>query len=79
MTEKEKAKELVEEFKPFTDVWDGHISGWNEQDQQTRAEQCALIASDEIIKELERAAGKDYEVGHIVDYWLTVKQEVSKL
>jgi hypothetical protein len=61
MTPKEKAIELVEDMHDAPEV------GYNEH-----AKQCALIAVDEIIKELERCFIHN-------EYWQEVKQEIEKL
>lgn len=60
MIPKEKAKELV--YKMSLNV-EGF--GWEEM-----AKQCALIAVDELIKEVNHS-----DVG----YWYDVKQEIEKL
>jgi hypothetical protein len=68
MTPKEKAKEL---FKKFTEV-DGY---------DFNIKQCALIAVDEILKELLEmviVTGSSYVVKH-TDYWEEIKQEIKNL
>ena len=67
MTPKEKAKELVDNFR--LNVLDYEGSGLN----LFKAKQCALIAVDEILKVSITYAGKDYE------YYQEVKQEIEKL
>ncbi len=63
MTPKEKAKEL---FDLYLNV--GMGDGW--------AKQCALIAVDEIEKEVIRLFGN---YPNISDYYREVKQEIEKL
>lgn len=74
MTPKEKAKELVDKFEPLTRQFDSD-EGWiiNLQD----AKQCAIIAVDEIVKEI-------YKYNHSMtwelnNYWQSVKEEIEKL
>lgn len=64
MTAKEKAKELVDKIKFATDEF-GYININTE-----RHKQCALIAVDELIKQVTNS-----DVG----YWQNVKQEIEKL
>jgi hypothetical protein len=61
MTPKEKALELVE------DMFNCPETGYNEHKIE-----CALVAVDEIIKELERCFIHN-------EYWQEVKQEIEKL
>lgn len=75
MTPKEKAKELMEKFKPhviFT-LTDGTIS---EHIKSESAKQCALIAVDELI-EVGSNISTDYSSG--VGYWQKVKEEIIKI
>ena len=67
MTPKEKAEELVNRFHKYT---------WNGEDNldNKNAKQCALIAVDEILKELP----EDYQ-NDIWSYWPEVKEEIEKL
>ena len=64
MTPKEKAKELVEKYYHLFSVELENTIDLRE------AEQCALIAVDEIIKQVTHS-----DVG----YWKEVKQEIQKL
>ena len=66
MTPKEKAIELVEKF---TNLYEGINLGLAKKHW---AKQSALIAVDEIIKELERCFIHN-------EYWQEVKQEIEKL
>ena len=61
MTPKEKALDLVE------DMFNCPETGYNEHKIE-----CALVAVDEIIKELERCFIHN-------EYWQEVKQEIEKL
>ena len=71
MTAKKKADELVIKFyDTFTISW--------EYDNWVLAEECALIAVDEIIKQLvpiEKAPNNK----SAFQYWQEVKQEIEKL
>lgn len=70
---KEKAKELVNKY----------IIELNYKlplkDCDYLAEQCALIAVDEIIKELQNNLYDSYYYYRQEDYWEEVKQEIKKL
>ena len=80
MTPKEKAKELVNQFKNLY----GHPT---EQYLDTdEAKQCVLIAVDEIIKanptidtRIVRNNCSWIESKTNIDYWFKVKQEIEKL
>jgi len=76
MTQKEKAKELVEKFKNRS-VELGHSHS------QLLAEANALIAVDEMIKELDELLEGDErssaEVYYLWVYYNEVKQEIQKL
>jgi hypothetical protein len=84
MTPKEKAEELVEKFE-FS--FAGMIS--NEEDWESLAKQCALIAVDELINTEYQTVSKLLEViqknkirlviSLNKDYWQEVKQEIEKL
>jgi len=81
MTPKEKAKELVDKFyqrfplKMDVITTRGDLS-W-EYDSWNEAKQCALIAVDEIIKEVD---WHDFETPNkVLNYWVEVKQEIKKL
>ena len=73
MTPKEKAKELVERFIPFS--MDNHI----EKYAIHIGKQCALICVDEIIKEYTTLPhfGELYEEN--IEYWNKVKQEIERI
>jgi hypothetical protein len=72
MTPKEKAKELVDNFK--FNVLDYEGSGLNEY----KAKQCALIAVDEIIAQIEPSVSMDV-ISERINYWQEVKQEIESL
>jgi hypothetical protein len=73
MTPKEKAKELVDKFKPYSHFWVHDLGRQKdyEIEQLENAIQCALIAVDEIIAEL--VYDKQFE------YWNEVKKEIELL
>jgi hypothetical protein len=68
MTPKEKAVELVDKFCKLT-RWK-----MGQEDYIKRAKQCAIIAVDEIIKELEYGVGKS-----ATEWWHEVKKEIEAL
>lgn len=73
MIPQEKAKELVEKY--FIVIDKSHPL----EDILKPAKQCALIAVDEIILELQQIEFND-EVDNLpIDYWQEVKQEIEKL
>jgi hypothetical protein len=78
MTPKEKAKELVDKYKEFTE--NQYAEPFHD------AKQCALIAVDEIIKADQSSvlkAGEYTFTSHTIlggpDYWEQVKIEIQKL
>ena len=85
MTPKEKAKELVDKYRelvisaPYVDSEDGSCIA--ETWMLTRsAKQCALIAVDEMINELDHLPFDDQDFGTFkMNYWQEVKQEIQNL
>jgi hypothetical protein len=80
-TPKEKAKELVEKFKPMchnvkhTGILDGLATVMNDDIINLyAAKQCALIAVNEIIK-----FGNEQGIREPMMYWHKVKEELEKL
>jgi len=73
MTHKEKAQELVDKFKLS---FAGVIS--NEEDWDFLAKQCALIAVDEIIRELTEEISPSVH-GFRHQYWIEVEQEINNI
>ena len=76
ITPKEKAKELVEIFRLKVLDYDGNgINGF-------KAKQCALIAVNEIIKNMPHSFYSGIRPaykGTDLEYWQEVKQEIEKL
>jgi hypothetical protein len=72
MTQKEKAKMLVNKFGNFTvqRVW---------QNKNYDAIECALIAVDEIINTLSLEPIRVNNKYQTPNYWQEVKQEIEKL
>ena len=74
MTPKEKARELVAKFKPYS------YSG-RDEDREWRfenAKQCALIAVDEILN-LDfniKCDATERCINPVMNYWQEVKQEI---
>jgi hypothetical protein len=93
MTPKEKAKELIEKFKPHSHFWVHDLGRQKdyEIEQLENAKQCTLIAVDEIseatikyvaIREKVEYSktGFDNVVHSQYDkFWQEVKQEIEKL
>jgi hypothetical protein len=75
MTPKEKAEELVSKFTPHTKVFHEHL-GWVNYLDSTK--QCALIAIDEIIANIEPSVSMDV-ISARIKYWEQVKIEINKL
>ena len=73
MTPKEKAEELVHEFKKFAYYPTTNDDVLFVNQLNFNAKQCALIAVDEILNAVTAIADKRY------DYWKEVKQELEKL
>ena len=71
MTPKEKAEELVDKFYPM----------FTNSVRDTLSKQCALIAVDEILKELSplELHPLGTYINPKIDYWQEVKQEIEKL
>ena len=73
MTPKEKADELV---KKMYEVRSGSVS----MITLHFAKQCALIAVNEMLEELDHLAFDDFDYGTSkMMYWQEVKQEIKKL
>ena len=75
MIPQEKAKELVGKFKYNTRAFN-ETNGW--EDTIFNAKQCALIAVDEIISEIEPSVSMDVIEARI-KYWKQVKQQIEQL
>lgn len=81
MKPKEKADELVLNFSivetsHFNENMDGLMT--MEQIGYYSAKQCALIAVDEIIAQIEPSVSMDV-ISARIKYWEQVKQEIEKL
>ncbi len=68
MTPKEKAKELIDSYYVLLD---GFVTF-------EQVKQCALIAIDEVIKEIEYGIGP-YRGSEAIKYWEDIKQEIEAL
>jgi inorganic pyrophosphatase/exopolyphosphatase len=79
MTPKEKAKELVREFKKYAYYPKTKDDELFVKEIKENSKQCALIAVDEIIKTICYCYPiNEYEIS-FVEYWQEVKQEIEKL
>jgi len=73
MTQQEKAKELIDEYKPMCGgYWGGNIN-------KQFAKQSALIAVQEIILSNPHSNPFNTDVYSTMSYWQEVKQEIEKL
>jgi hypothetical protein len=68
---KEKAKQLVEKFR------NSITSFLSDNMKNENAKQCAIIAVDEIMEELEN--NKSYFMAENLIFWQEVKEEINKL
>jgi hypothetical protein len=75
MTPKEKAKELVDKYFKLLNYEFGDLV-YSLSDKQPH--QCALIAVDEIIAQIEPSVSMDV-ISARIKYWQEVKQEIEKL
>ena len=71
MKTKEKAKELFNKFFPY-------VEAMSSRQQDENAKQCALIAIEISIKELD-AYNKHGGLQGTIDFWQEVKTEIEKL
>ena len=86
MTAKQKAKELVNRFKPLcidvkhTGILDGLATVMNDEFMNLIcAKQCALIAVNEIISANPHSNPLNTDVYSTMGYWQEVKQEIENL
>jgi hypothetical protein len=72
MTEKEKAKELIDKFFPFVEAQTSH-------QQDSNAKQCALISCKELINATKYQAhiANAYTPIETTEYWQQVKTEIE--
>ncbi len=70
MTPQEKAKELYSKFLRYVPA--------EEEFEHEYAKQCALIAVDEVIANIEPSVSMDV-ISARIKYWEQVKQEIEKL
>jgi len=75
MTPKEKAKKLVDKYSTYVVMWSGGI-----EVETQNVKQCALIAVDEILEELDHLTFDDFDYGTSkMMYWQEVKEEIKNL
>lgn len=75
MSEKEKAKELVDRFKDLSIVTD-----YNCNDHKEVAKQCAIICQDRVISELENIQfNYDLDLSPVIESEQRVKNEINKI
>jgi hypothetical protein len=74
MTPKEKAEELVNKYR------NSIMSFLSDNMKDQNAKQCALIAVNEMLEELDHLAFDDFDYGTSkMMYWQEVKEEIKKL
>lgn len=74
MTPKEKAEELFNKYRNTI------MSFLSDNMKDYNAQQCALIAVDEILQELDHLPFNDQDFGTFkMKYWQEVKKEIEKL
>lgn len=82
MTPKKKAQELVNKFSTYCDVYIDSEDEFDRIEQHERAEQCALIAVNEIIKESSDCVTTLRE-GRLPltdkEYWQKVLEAINQL
>jgi hypothetical protein len=79
MTPKEKAKELVNAMGITVSYGTNYTGGDDIPMYRNQyAKQCALIAVDEIIAQIEPSVSMDV-ISARIKYWQEVKQEIEKL
>ena len=81
MTPQEKAQELVDRFDEYVHGYVGGSVLSNTQYPDVkleRAKECALIAVDEIIANIEPSVSMDV-IEARVKFWQEVKEEIEKL
>ena len=74
MTPREKARELVDKYKPYVYCFLGSgmlTNTINDEVENNNAKKCALIAVDEIMKIIDTNMGERY--------WQQVRTEIEQL
>ncbi len=83
MEAKEKAQELMNEFKhwiyPFA-AGKGYLTKDVDYEvMKNNSRHCACIAVDEILGHLKEIATHEYHMGKSIAYWNDVREELKKL
>ena len=73
MTPQEKAEELFNKYATYAVMWTGGI-----EVEKQNCKQCALIAVNEVIANIEPSVSMDVITARI-KYWQEVKEEIQKL
>ncbi len=77
MTPKEKAEELINKFKNYAYT---NVFSYREESNLHNSKQCALIAANEMLEELDHLAFDDFDYGTSkMMYWVEVKREIEKI
>jgi hypothetical protein len=77
MTPKEKAEELVNEFRKYASGDDDDYR-FSPAIEKENAKLCAVLSVGEMLEEIKDSADKEIVVPRII-YWEKVKQEIEKL
>lgn len=80
MNPEQKAKELIEKFKPhsYYDAHDLATRRTREESNINSAKECAEICVDEIISQLQQASADYYPMKELITYWQSVKEHIQK-
>ena len=79
MTPKEKAEELVNEFRILLINNSDPMRMIEPFNYKSVSEQCALICVDEIINELIELDKYEHVPQHLIEEWRNVRKELKKL
>jgi len=74
MTPKEKAEELLTTYRFVLSIKNAPLGS----QKDLIAKQCALIAVDEVVAQIEPSVSMDV-ISARIEYWEQVKQEIEKL
>jgi hypothetical protein len=76
MTSKDKAKELINKYKPFVHCIDLY-EDYDERIAMKNSKKCALLVVDEIIDAID---WHEFETPNKeINYWLDVRKEINNL
>ncbi len=73
MNPKEKAKQLLDKFEPYS--FKGKIESLDLHPLNTK--RCALICVEELSRELNEDISLNYRTGERIEYWQKVKEHLN--